>query len=80
MTAHSPIATDGEAREPAMIDPTPNDIGRTVIYTPSGECSGLRAERGVITSINEKFVFVRFGLGSGKACYRANLTWEIDAP
>lgn len=40
-----------------MIDPSDEDIGRGVVYTPShGE-----SESGVITSFNEYYVFVRYG-------------------
>jgi hypothetical protein len=59
-----------------MIDPTPDDIGRKVIYTPAGDYPGKRSEEGVISSLNEKYVFVRFGSNvAGIACNRNNLTW-----
>jgi hypothetical protein len=40
-----------------MIEVTNNDIGRVVIYRPLD----AEPERGVITSFNERFVFVRYG-------------------
>jgi len=64
-----------------MIDPTPDDIGRKVIYTPPGDYPGKRSEEGVISSFNERYVFVRFGAavsagGSmGIGCERADLAW-----
>jgi hypothetical protein len=41
-----------------MIKPRQSDIGRKVIYRVH---SDAKAEEGVITRINEKYVFVRFG-------------------
>lgn len=38
-----------------------NNIGRVVIYTPFKGCSFRDLERGVITSVNDKYVFVRYG-------------------
>ena len=55
--------------------PTEKDIGRRVVYTP------LRGpkERGVITSFNSMFVFVRYGDETiSKATDRIDLTWERD--
>lgn len=37
------------------------EIGRKVIYTPFVGCDPDMREEGVITSFNEKFVFVRYG-------------------
>lgn len=55
-----------------MIAPTGHDIGRGVLYVPHpGVC-----EDGVITSFNERFVFVRYGADTGsKATHRSNLEW-----
>lgn len=61
-----------------MIEPTEADIGRSVIYT-----GGPKPERGVITSFNERYVFVRYGdppgygdgPGGGLATSRENLEW-----
>ena len=56
-----------------MIEPTEADIGRSVIYT-----GGPKPERGVITSFNERYVFVRYGdprPGEGLATSRENLEW-----
>ena len=36
-------------------------IGRKVIYTPKGNYEGKKLEEGVITSVNSKYVFVRYG-------------------
>jgi len=59
-----------------MIEPTQNDIGRKVIYTPAGDYPGKRSEEGVISSMNAKYVFVRFGSSAvGVPCYRNDLTW-----
>jgi hypothetical protein len=41
-----------------MIKPRQSDVGRKVIYRVH---SDAKAEEGVITRINEKYVFVRFG-------------------
>ena len=41
-----------------MIKPKQSDIGRKVIYLV--HCNA-KAEEGVITRFNEKYVFVRFG-------------------
>ena len=41
-----------------MIEPKQSDIGREVIYRVH---SNAEAEEGVITRLNEKYVFVRFG-------------------
>jgi hypothetical protein len=43
-----------------MIEPTTNDIGRKVVYTGNRYPGGL-PEIGVITSINSRAVFVRYG-------------------
>jgi len=56
--------------------PTEADIGRGVVYTPY---SGAQAEDGVITSLNDEFVFVRYkgqhpGAG-GQATRRQDLRW-----
>jgi hypothetical protein len=42
-----------------MITPTEADIGRKVIY----EREYCKKEEGVITSFNNKYVFVRYGSG-----------------
>lgn len=63
-----------------MIEPTENDIGRTVLYHPgSGLTLGL-PERGVITSFNATMVFVRYGADTGsKATKREHLHWEMPS-
>lgn len=37
------------------------NIGRYVTYTPFKGCSKDQLELGVITSVNERYVFVRYG-------------------
>ena len=55
---------------------TPEDIGRRVIYVPTGDIHGKRAEEGIVTSFNHRYVFVRFGGSSnGVAVHRMNLRW-----
>lgn len=57
-----------------MITVTENDIGRTVVYTPS---HGKR-EYGVISSFNELYVFVRYGSQvNAQATSRENLEYHI---
>jgi hypothetical protein len=59
-----------------MIEPTDTDIGRLVIYHTAHNGHG---ERGVITSFNERFVFVRYGTQSqSKATIRQDLEWADD--
>lgn len=36
-------------------------IGRRVIYKPYKNCSSKNTEYGIITSVNSRFVFVRYG-------------------
>lgn len=56
-----------------MIEPTKADIGRHVAYHPPGQD---KVEQGEITSYNDHYVFVRFGLGStSAACRREDLNW-----
>lgn len=38
-----------------------NNIGRYVVYTPFEGCSDNQKELGVITSVNDTYVFVRYG-------------------
>ena len=38
-----------------------NSIGRSVTYIPFEGCDISLREYGVITSVNERFVFVRYG-------------------
>lgn len=55
-----------------MINPTEADIGRKVVYD-----RGYR-QVGVITSLTENYVFVRYGSGSTSAATRReDLEWEI---
>lgn len=53
--------------------PTKRDIGRSVVYTPH---EGAKAEDGVITSLNDDYVHVRYAGGNGsKATRREDLRW-----
>lgn len=60
-----------------MIHPTQEDVGRHVIYTRNRQPDGSGAERGVITSVSESFIFVRYSTtGGGIATRREDLEWE----
>jgi len=56
--------------------PTPSDVGRGVVYTPY---PGAQTEDGVITSINDDYVFVRYQSqhpsARGQATKREDLRW-----
>jgi hypothetical protein len=57
-----------------MIEPTQSDIGRNVIYRV--HCNA-KAEEGVITRFNEKYVFVRFVKEEKSAvAMRDQLEWK----
>ena len=43
------------------IEEAKEGIGRNVIYTPFEGCDSSLIENGVITSVNDRFVFVRYG-------------------
>lgn len=61
-----------------MINPTDTDIGRKVIYREPGDFPGAKVEYGRITSLNERFVFVRYGTGSTSAATDpADLEWDL---
>lgn len=54
------------------INPTEADIGRGVVYRGYGG----EVENGYITSFNDHFVFVRYGLGcTSQATRRDQLEW-----
>ena len=56
-----------------MIEPTEADIGRLVIYKKDW-MEPDEHEQGVITSISECFIFVRYGSDThSKATYRKDL-------
>ncbi len=58
-----------------MINPTTDDLGRKVIYHSPG---GDKVEEGVITSFNDRFVFVRYGSNTTSAATRReDLTWVV---
>lgn len=60
-----------------MINPTKDDIGRSVVY--NGNYNRVK-EYGVITSFNDKFVFVRYSTQhasqGGIATLRKDLEYE----
>lgn len=59
-----------------MINPTKNDVGRSVIYKPGRG----HVEEGVITSFNDYAVFVRYGSDKqSKGTYRKDLTWVSES-
>lgn len=37
------------------------EVGKKVIYTPFKDCSEEQKEKGIITSKNDRYVFVRYG-------------------
>ena len=50
-------------------------VGDAVVYRPRGESSDGRLERGVVTSVNSHYVFVRYGDDAdGRATEPADLT------
>ena len=57
-----------------MIEPTTKDIGKLVWWRDPHDM--MRQEKGVITSFNERFVFVRYGDGDTSAATdRLDLYW-----
>lgn len=63
-----------------MINPTEADIGRGVIYRADSKLEGER-EIGVITSFNDRCVFVRYGAKkNSEATSREDLAWEFSQP
>ena len=57
-----------------MIEPKQTDIGRKVIYRVY---PNAKVEEGVITSFNERYVFVRFGTEERSAVTtREQLEWQ----
>ena len=55
------------------INPTSDDIGRTVIYRPY---KGATPEQGIITSFTPAFVFVRYGAAAhSQPTDSADLEW-----
>jgi hypothetical protein len=62
-----------------MIEPTEADIGRKVIYRDLGGRG--KVEEGVITSFNDRLVFVRYGSKFGsEATARDDLVWSYQLP
>lgn len=64
-----------------MIAPDAGDEGRAVLYwRPDGRHLNLY-ERGLISSWNEHYVFVRYTRGmTADATRREDLIWEDEAP
>jgi hypothetical protein len=59
-----------------MINPTSADIGRHVVYT-GNRYPGGEPEVGIITSYNDRAVFVRYGDDRhSKATSREDLEWR----
>jgi hypothetical protein len=55
------------------------NIGRNVIYTPFKGCDESQKEAGTITSVNDKFVFVRYSYSNnGIATSPEDLNLEIN--
>lgn len=68
-----------------MIDPTADDVGRSVVYQrgwiDSHGCCHLKLDDGVITSFNDTCVFVRYGSDKhSKGTRRQDLTWAQRKP
>lgn len=61
-----------------MINPTEDDIGRSVIFTGYTHPNAERPE-GVLTSFNAVNGFVRFGSGGSEACGLDCLEWTFPA-
>jgi hypothetical protein len=56
-----------------MIEPSKDDIGRSVIY----QAAAQPPEEGIITSFNGSYVFVRYGADHhSKATSRCRLNWS----
>lgn len=56
-----------------------NDIGSPVTYIPdhaNGNMSHPDCEKGIISSYNENYIFVRFRSPNSQACRPENLIWE----
>jgi len=54
-------------------------IGRYVIYVPFQGCNPKIHERGVISSVNDKYVFVKYSLGdTAAATDPKDLHFEVD--
>ena len=64
-----------KVRGAIMIEPTEEDIGRSVVYT-GNRYPGGKLEEGVITSFHDHAVFVRYCSDKhSKATSRADLDW-----
>jgi hypothetical protein len=62
-----------------MIEPTDDDVSRLVIYRERSNIHRGHGERGVITSFNDSFVFVRYGTDAhSKATMRRDLEWADE--
>ena len=60
-----------------MINPTEYDIGRKVIYKPmhADDFEPPDCEEGIITSFNDRFVFVRYHGITSAGTRRKDLFW-----
>lgn len=60
-----------------LLQEASENIGRKVIYTPYQDCDIKAIEYGVITSVNNNFVFVRYGKDvNSKATRAENLEFD----
>lgn len=59
---------------PLRLSEAANRIGKTVVYRPPGTGSEQRSEYGVITSVTEDFVFVRY---EGDEHSKATSPWML---
>lgn len=67
------VAADLVFRGGAVIEPTEKDIGRMVIYQGGHPDD---KDEGVITSFNDKYVFVRYtAMSTSQATARRDLRW-----
>jgi hypothetical protein len=73
-SSEMPISALQLRRSVIMIEPKQSDIGRKVIYRVH---SNAKAEEGVITRFNQKYVFVRLGKEEESAVTtRDQLEWQ----
>lgn len=61
-----------------VLDECRKYINRKVVYTPSKSCGSSELEYGVITGVNTKFAFVRYGSDiNSKATRAEDLTLDL---
>ena len=62
-----------------MIEPTKNDIGRSVVYRPPGR-EDVQGENVAISSFNVRYVHVKYGGQlQSKATNRHDLFWLMES-